>query len=74
MHLTELQTREHLLHHCSQWKYQHWELWKKLEKEPGWKAGRCQWAKESEKISLEICNKAVINFLAAMDLRQFPPG
>jgi len=65
------QTREHLLHHCSRWKYQ---LWKKVGKTTGWKAGRCRRAQVSELCSMEIRDMAVMDFLAAMDVEKFPPG
>ena len=68
------QTREHLLHHCSRWKYQQRELWKKVGKATGWKAGRWRQAQVSELFSMEICDMAVMDFPAAMDVRKFPPG
>jgi len=68
------QTQEHLLHHCSQWKYQQRELWNKVGKATGWIAGRCQRAQVSELFSMEICDLAVMDFLAAMDVGKFPPG
>jgi len=34
------QIREHLLHHCSRWKYQQRELWKQVGKATAWKTGR----------------------------------
>jgi hypothetical protein len=68
---TVTHTREHLLRHCSRWKYQYWELSKKVT---GWKVGWCQRAQVLELLSMEICNKAVMDFLAAMDVRKFPLG
>ena len=68
------QTRKHLLHHCSRWKYQQQELWKKVGKATGWKAGRSRRAQVSELFSIEICDMAVMDFLAAMDVGKFPPG
>jgi hypothetical protein len=69
-----VQTREHLLQHCSRWKYQQRELWKKVGKATGWKAGRCRRSQVSELFSMEICEKAVMDFLAAADVGKFPPG
>jgi len=68
------QTREHLLRHCSRGKYLQRELWKNAGKVTGLKAGRCQRAQVSELFSMEICDKAVMDFLAAMDVGKFPPG
>jgi hypothetical protein len=68
------QTREHLLPHCSRWKYQHRELWKKVRKVMGWTVGQCWQAQVSELFSMEICDKAVMDFLAATDVGNFPPG
>jgi hypothetical protein len=68
------QTQKHLLHHCSRWKYQQQELWKKVGKATGWKAGRWRWAQVSELFSMEICAMAVMAFLAVMDVGKFPPG
>jgi len=64
----------HLLRHCSRWKYQQRELWKKVGKATGWKAGRCRRAQVSELFSMEICDKTVMDFLAATDVGKFPPG
>jgi len=71
---TVAQTREHLLRHCSRWKYLQRELWKEVGKTTGWKAGRCRRAQVSELFSMEICDKAVMDFLAATDVGKFPPG
>ena len=68
------QTREHLLRHCSRWKYQQQERWKKVGKVSGWKAGRCRRAQASELFSMEICDKAVMDFLAATNVEKFLPG
>jgi hypothetical protein len=68
------QTQEHLLHHCSWWKYQQRELWKKVGQATGLKAGRCRRAQVSELFSMQICDMAVMVFLAAMDVGKFPPG
>jgi len=61
------QTEEHLLHHCSWWKYQQRELWKKVGKATA-KAGQCWCAQVSELLSMEICDMAVTDLLAPMDV------
>ena len=66
------QAREHLFHDCSRWKHQQRKLWKKVGKATGWKAGRCQHVQISELFSIEICGKAVMDFLAATDVGKFP--
>jgi len=43
-------------------------------KATGWKAGRCRKVQVSELFSMEICDKAVMDFLAAIDVGKFPPG
>jgi hypothetical protein len=68
------QTREYLLHHCSRWKYQQQELWRKVGKETGRKAGPCRRAQMSELFSMQICEIAVMVFPAAMDIGKSPPG
>jgi hypothetical protein len=42
-------------------------------KATGWKAGRCRQAQVSELFSMEISDKAVVDFLAATDVGKFPP-
>jgi len=42
-------------------------------KATGWKAGRCRQVQISELYSMEICDQAVIDFLAATDVGKFPP-
>jgi hypothetical protein len=74
MCLPELQTREHLFQHCSGWKYQQQELWKKVGNATGWKAGRCRRAQMSELCYIEICHMAVMDLLAAWDVGKFPLG
>jgi hypothetical protein len=39
----------------------------------GWKAGRYRHVQVSELFSLEKCNQAVIDFLAATDVGKFSP-
>jgi len=65
---------EYLLHHCSRWKYQQRELWKKVGKATGWKAGRCRRAQASELFSIQICDMPVMDCLVAMDVGKFPLG
>jgi hypothetical protein len=42
-------------------------------KATGWKAGRCRQVQISELFSMEICDKAVMDFLAVTDVGKFPP-
>jgi len=69
----QTQTQEHLFRHCSRWKDQQKTLWKEVGKATGWRAGRCRHVQESELLSLEMCDKAVMDFLAATDVGKFPP-
>jgi hypothetical protein len=41
-------------------------------KATGWKAGRCRHEQVSELFSMEKCDEAVIDFLAATDVVKFP--
>jgi len=68
-----VQTREHLFCLCSTWKDHQTTLWKKVGKATGWKAGRCRHVQMSELFSQEICDQAVMDFLAATDVGKFPP-
>ena len=68
-----VQTREHLFHHCSRWKDQPTTLWKTVGKATGWMAGRCRHVQMSELFSMEICDQAVMDFLAATEVGKFPP-
>jgi len=70
---TAAQTREHLFRHCSRWKDQQKMLWKEVGKATGWRTGRCRHVQVSELLSMEKCDKAVMDFLAATDVRKFPP-
>jgi len=40
---------------------------------PSWKAGRYRHVQISELFSMEICNQAVVDFLAATDVGRLPP-
>jgi len=39
----------------------------------GWKAGRCQHVQVSDLFSRDECDQAVMDFLAATEVRKFPP-
>jgi hypothetical protein len=39
----------------------------------GWKAGRCRHVQVSELFSMEECDQAVVDFLAATEVGKFPP-
>jgi len=71
---TVSQTREHLFRHCSWWRVQQRELWKAVGKAMGWRAGRCRHVQISEFISIEECDQAVMDFLAATEVGKFPPS
>jgi len=66
-------TREDLFGHCSRWKDQQSALWKVLGKAKGWKAGRCRHMQVSELFSIEECDEAVIDFLAAAEVGKLLP-
>jgi hypothetical protein len=70
---TVAQTREHLFRHCSWWRDQQNVLWKAVGKVKGWKAGRCRHVQVSELFSMEECDQAVVDFLAATEVGKFPP-
>jgi hypothetical protein len=70
---TVAQTREHLFHHCSRWRDQQRTLGKKVGKAMGGRVGRCRHVQGSELLSVEKWDKTVMDFLAAPDVRNFPP-
>jgi hypothetical protein len=70
---TETQSREHLFRHSSRWRDQQKALWKAVGKATGWKAGRCRHVQVSELFSIEECDQAVMDFLAATEVGKFPP-
>jgi hypothetical protein len=67
------QTWEHLFRHCSRWKDQQNTLWKTVGQTTGWKAGRCRHVQISELFTIEVCDQAVMDFLAATEVEKFPP-
>jgi hypothetical protein len=67
------QMREHLFRHCSGWKDQQKTLWKTVGQAIGWKAGRCRHVQISELYTIEECDQAVMEFLAATEVGKFPP-
>jgi hypothetical protein len=69
---TTAQTREHLFCHCSRWKEEQQELWREVGKAMGWKVSRCRNIQISELFSMETCDQAVMDFLAATDIGKFP--
>jgi len=70
---TVAQMREHLFRHCSRWKDQQKRLWKTVKQTTGWKAGRCRHVQISESFTIEECDQAVMGYLAATEVRKFPP-
>jgi len=71
---TVSQTQEHLFRHCSLWRVHQRELWKAVRKVTGWRAGRCRHVQISELFSIEECDQAVMDFLAATEVGKFPPS
>jgi len=67
------QTREHLFRHCRRWRDQQKVLWKAVRKVTGWKACRYRHVQVSELFSMEECDQAVVDFLAATEVGKFPP-
>jgi len=67
------QTREHLFRHCSRWRDHQKELWKAVGKATVWKASRCRHVQIPELFSIEVCDQAVMDFLAATEVGKFPP-
>jgi len=70
---TVAQTREHLFRHCGRWKEQQKTLRKAVGQTTGWKAGRCRHVTISELFTIEECDQAVMDFLAATDVGKFRP-
>jgi len=69
---TVSQMWEHLFCHCSRWRDQQKEQWKAVVQMTGWNAGRCRHVQNSELFSIEVCEKAVMDFLAATEVGKFP--
>jgi len=46
---------------------------KGVGKSTGWRAGQCRHVQVSELRSMEMCNQAVVDFLAVTDVGKFPP-
>jgi len=70
---TVSQTHEHLFRHCSRWNDQHKTLWKTVGRATGWKVGRCRHVQISKLFTIEDCDQAVMDFLAAIEVGKFPP-
>jgi hypothetical protein len=70
---TVSQTWEHLFCHCRRWRDQQKVLWNAVGKVTGWKAGKCRHVQVSELFSMEECDQAVLDFLAATEVGKFPP-
>jgi hypothetical protein len=70
---TAAQTQEDLFRHCSRWRDKQQILWKEVGNATGWKPGRCRNVQITELFSLEECDQAVMDFLAATDIGKFPP-
>jgi len=70
---TVSQTREHLFRHCSWWMDHQNEVLKGVGKATGWKGGTCRHVQIPELFSIDECDQAVMDFLAATDVGKFPP-
>jgi hypothetical protein len=70
---TVAQMPEHLFRHCSRWKDQQKTLWKTVGQTTGWKAGRCRHVQISELFTIEECDQAVMDLLAATEVGKFRP-
>jgi hypothetical protein len=64
---------EHFFDHCSRWRDQQKAEWKAVGKAMGLKAGRCQHVPIFELFCIEECYQAVIAFLRATEVGNFPP-
>jgi hypothetical protein len=64
--------QEHLFRLCSRWNDQQKTHWKPVGQATGWKAGRCRHMQVSELFSMEECDQAVMDFLAASEVGKFP--
>jgi hypothetical protein len=62
----------HLATHAQQ-KEQQKGLWKVVGNATGWKTGRCRHVQVSELFSMEKFDQAVMDILAATDVRKFLP-
>jgi hypothetical protein len=67
------QMQEHLVRRCIWWRDQESTQWNAVGQGTDWKAGRCRQVQSSELFSMEECNQAVMDFLAATEFRKFPP-
>jgi len=67
-------TWEHLFRHCSRWRVHQKGLWKAVRKAMGWRAGKCRHVQICQLFSIEECDQAVMDFLAATEVRKFPPS
>jgi len=70
---TAAKTREHLFRHCSRRRDQQIAFCKAVGKVTGWKAGRCRHVQVSELYSMEECDQAMTDILAATEVWKFLP-
>ena len=66
------QTQEHLFRHCSGWRDHQKEMGKAMGKATGWKTDRGRHVQISELFSIEECDQAVMDILAATEVGKFP--
>jgi hypothetical protein len=70
---TVAQMRAPLFRHCSRWKDQQVTHWKTVGQRTGWKAGRYRHMQMCELFTIEECDQAVMDFLAATEVGKFLP-
>jgi len=67
------QTWAHLFRHCSRFRDLQQALWKAVGNPTGWKGGICRQVQISELFSVEECDQAVMDSVAATEDGKFPP-
>ena len=67
------QSREYLFCHYRRWIDHQKTLWKTVGQATGWKAGRCRHMQISELFTIEERDKSLMDYMAATEVRKFPP-
>ena len=67
------QMQKYLVRLCSRRRDQQMTLWKMVGIATGWKAGWCSHVQSAKLFSITECDQAVMDFLTATDIGQFPP-
>ena len=68
-----LQMQKHLFRHSSEWQDMLQMLWMKVGMFARWNASRCWHVQISELFWIETCDQAVMDFMAATNIRKFRP-